>query len=159
MRLRFAGGVILPILAVALISPGCAEDTPYEGPPSQTLTGDWNFGVTIVEETGDCAGSNEPPWNALAEITQTGAAVVISSNWNSDGVDGPYAFVGTLDGMVIQAVGEYPEGGGTTSATYSLTVDANWNRMTGNEIWSWTSGESSCVDSRSVVVANRVNPD
>ncbi|MCL7976333.1 MAG: hypothetical protein M8863_03400 [marine benthic group bacterium] len=61
--------------------------------------------------------------------------------------------------MDIQAVGEYPEGGGTTSATYNLTVDANWNRMTGNEIWSWTDGVSSCVNSRSVVVANRVNPD
>jgi hypothetical protein len=159
MATRHLRWAAFPILTLAVITTlGCAEDTPYEGPASSTLTGDWNFGVTIVEETGVCAGNNEPPWNADAQITQTGVAVVISGNWNSTEGTGPHAFVGTLSGRDLEAVGSYPEGGGTTTATYNLVVDADWNRMTGNEIWTWTDGENSCVNSRSLVVANRVNP-
>jgi hypothetical protein len=158
MRLHFCGRVSLPILAIAFISLGCADDEPFTGPTASDLVGTWNFGVTITHETGDCVGDNEPPWNAEVVITRVGDAVTVTGDWHSNVGSGPHSFVGTLTGMHLEIVGAYPEGDGTTSATYELTVAADWNRMTGTETWTWTNGVLSCVDSQSLVVANRVNP-
>ena len=160
MHRHFCGRVSLSILALALVSLGCADDEPFVGPESDTLTGTWNFGVTIVLETGDCAGNNEPPWNAELEVTQTGNAVTVTGDWHSDPGTGPHTLGGTFDPDTRELVldGNYPEGGGTLLALYVLNVDADFNRMTGTETWTWTSATELCHDSRSNVVANRVNP-
>lgn len=158
MRLRFCGRVSLPILAVAFISLGCADDEPFTGPTSSDLEGTWNFGVTITHETGDCEGNNEPPWNAEVEITQVGDAVTVTGDWHSDPGTGTHTFAGTLSGNQLVLDGSYPEAGGTLLALYELTVNADFNRMEGTETWTWTSATELCHDSQSVVVANRVNP-
>lgn len=159
MATRHFRWAALPILTLALITfPGCAEDTPYEGPASVDIVGTWNFGVTIINETGVCAGSNEPPWNAEAEITVSGNDVTVMSNWNSDDGTGPHAFSGTLEGAQLSLDGSYPEGGGTTTAHFQLTVQSGNNRMEGTETWTWNGAVGSCVDSGSLVVVNRVNP-
>ena len=150
----------LPVLTLAVItSLSCAEDTPYEGPASVDIAGTWDFGVTIVNETGVCAGNNEPPWNAEAEITVVGNAVTVMSDWNSEPGTGPHAFTGTLAGTQVSLDGSYPEGQGTTTAHFQLTVQSGNNRMEGTETLTWNGGAiGDCVYSGSLVVVNRVNP-
>jgi len=158
MHLLFLSRISLPVVALAVLSVGCAEDTPFEGPASPELDGDWNFGVTIVNETGACAGNNEPPWNADAVITVAGNVVTISSDWNSNPDTGPHEFVGTIDGRHVTVAGSYPEGAGTTTATFDLTVQAGNNRMEGTETWTYDGAIGMCIDSGSLVVVNRINP-
>jgi hypothetical protein len=114
--------------------------------------------VTIITETGACAGNNEPPWNAEAEITVVGNAVTVMSDWNSNPDTGPHAFTGTLAGTQLSLDGSYPEGPGTTTAHFQLVVQPGNNRMEGTETWTWVGTTGSCVDSGSLVVVNRVNP-
>lgn len=155
---RWAGQAILTLAVITSL--GCADDEPFVGPESSTLTGTWNFGVTIFLETGDCAGNNEPPWNAEIEIVQdVDNSVTATGDWHSDPGTGPHTFAGTFDPDALTLVldGHYPEAGGTLLALYQLDVNPNYNRMEGTESWTWTSDMELCHDSQSTVVANRVN--
>lgn len=149
----------LPVLTLAVIaSLSCAEETPYEGPASGSIVGDWLFNVDISLETGVCDGNNEPDWHAEAVITVAGDAVTVMSDWNSNADTGPHAFTGTLTGNRLSLDGSYPEGPGMTTAHFDLIVEPDYNRMAGTETWTWTGDSGSCVDSRSNVSVNRVNP-
>jgi len=163
MSSNHLGRAALLILVPAILGLACGDSTEPEPenqqPPTSTLTGSWTFEVTITNETGDCAGNNEPPWEATVQITQTGNQVTATSDWNSDPGTGPHEFGGTLtdDNLVLD--GSYPEGAGTTLALYQLSVAADRNSMNGTETWSWFGEDALCHDSGSTVQATRIPPD
>lgn len=126
------------------------------GDPSPIdISGLWTINVTIVEETGMCAGNNEPPWTAVISVDMTGNQVIASGDWHSNAETGPHDFTGTIQGSVVTWSGSYPEGIGVLTATYTLDVINNGNGMTGNERWTWTGPDGSCPNSRSTVIATR----
>ncbi len=152
---------VLGLLAFA----ACGDDDDPGGPdggdpPIADLTGTWNLEVTIVLETGDCAGANEPPWSAVISIDQdANGNVTASGDWHANPGTGPHVFTGTIAGDEVTWIGSYPEGIGTLGAEYTLTVAADGNSMTGVELWTWTEdgGEGICPLSQSTVEATRID--
>ncbi len=146
-------GIAALVLLAACNSSSGPDDNGDPTPPD--LTGTWTITVNIVQETGICAGNNEPPWEAEVTIDMAGNQVTAVSDWHSDPLTGPHTFTGTIQGSVVTWSGSYPEGGGILTATYSLDVINNGNGMTGQETWTWTGQAGSCVNSRSTVIATR----
>jgi hypothetical protein len=71
------------------------------------------------------------------------------------GDSGPQNLNGNLTSGVVSVGGSYPEDGGTTTATHTLTVAPDEQSMSGTEAWSWTGPGGSCPESASDVDLTR----
>ena len=124
----------------------CVEpDPPKEALPG--VAGDWDFLVTV---TNLC--EPEAPWTARVTITQEGALLTVV------GLGGPNTWHGGVEGSSVEFGGDRPEGGGTTTAVWTMTLSEDGQTMEGIEIWSWSSPGGLCSGT-SVVTATRASDD
>jgi hypothetical protein len=157
--------VMLAMFSVTLL--GCGDDNPTD--PDTVIPaedpvdpeGAWIFEITVTDATQDCDGEEGEFSDNEITITITGGTAP-SFNVSASGFLGLAGNV--LDGtfnedtnrLVIS--GDYPEDGGTTSASHDLVATTD-NLMLGTETWGWTDGpNTSCPNSKSDVTAKRVIP-
>lgn len=114
--------------------------TPPDG--DLNLAGLWQF--TETQLTKSCGGL-APPETYPIYITQQGSTVTASA--------GPIDnFTGTLSGSNLQISGE-SNVGGITTVSMDLTVAADAQSVSGNLVWNWTDGTSSCSGTSTITGA------
>ncbi len=138
-----------------LVLAGCsspAGPSGNTGQPTQTnIAGVWLFKVNVTAANGACAGESGLSTETIT-ITQTGSAfpyAVAASGW----IGQPTSTISgslTATGMVLS--GSYPEDGGTTTTTHTLTR-TSLTTFTGTEAWSWTDGNGVCPNGAATVTA------
>jgi len=144
------------LLLVGLI--GCGGNE--EGTPQDPLAfnGVWSLTITVTAADGVCAG--DAGSSSTRDITVTVTAGVQAETYavSLSGFLGNPA--NKLTGVIadwpdVVVTGSYPEDGGTTTASYDLTVDLP-DHMAGTETWSWANSQGqSCPNGRSTVIATR----
>jgi len=137
---------------VALAGCGGADD----GTPDPTeFSGVWSLTVTVTAADGVCTGDAGSTSTRNITVAVTGSDEVSLSGFLGDPAN-------VLTGVItawprVMVSGSYPEDGGTTTASYDLTVDLP-DHLAGTEIWSWAGPQGqSCPNGRSSVTATRVN--
>ncbi len=134
---------------VSVSTLGCSED--LVDPEADGLSGSWTMVVDVTVATGACVGEELAPLDTLVvTLLQQGNSVTISGAF---GDAGPQNLNGNLTAGVVTVGGSYPEDGGTTTATHTLTVASDERSMDGTEAWSWTGPGGSCPGSASIVTA------
>lgn len=110
------------------------------------VAGVWNL---VVKEIDSSCGP-EPDWSSTVDIQQTACSL------ETFGIKGTsFAVPGSVVGNTVTiGPGTFPEGSGATTATYTLTVDSP-TRMTGQEIWVWTSPSKTCTGGTAALTAAR----
>jgi negative regulator of sigma E activity len=129
-------------------------------PPSTTqttdttpnLNGTWKFTITITQANGVCAGDVGHSSSRLIQITQSSYDVTLSGFLGNPAnkLTGNI----TLDGgaWIIKVSGSYPEDGGTTNSTHTLTL-TNATELNGQEDWTWSGTGESCPGGKATVKA------
>ncbi len=139
------------IATIAFAVVGCSDD-PVD-PGADSLSGAWTMIIDVTVATGVCAGEELEPVDTIqVTLTQQGNSVTISGPF---GDSGPQNLNGNLTSGVVSVGGSYPEDGGMTTATHTLTVAPDEQSMSGTEAWSWTGPGGSCPESASDVDATR----
>ena len=116
--------------------------------PIGDISGLWN--VETVVDRSDCGGgAAERDPDEIVTVTQSGSAITVTDS------DGPNT--GTLSGNRLSWSGSYPEDGGTTSVSFSLTVAPSCNSLSGTAPWSWSDGTFTCSGTTQVT-ATRLDP-
>jgi hypothetical protein len=118
-----------------LVTTGCGGGGSHLDPPATDLTGTWS-----VQETadGNCAGISYPQQSAYtATLAQTGNSVIMSTAANGSSS-------GTISGSHVSWNGSRPQESGTTSYSFSGTVDAAGNTISGSATWTWSGAGTSC---------------
>ena len=138
------------VATFALAAVGCSDD-PVDVDDT-SLSGGWTMIVDVTAATGACAGEELEPVDTIqVNITQQGNSMTITGPF---GDAGSQNLNGNLTSGVVSVGGSYPEDGGTTTATHTLTV-VSADSMSGTEAWSWTGPGGSCPGSTSDVAAFR----
>jgi hypothetical protein len=156
--------LVLALASFALVS-ACGDDYGDDDDPvTIDLNGAWTFTVDVTAANGVCEGEENDPVEPFA-------VDFIVVDQNDDGTyevsvtgdfgDAGGTIAGTVSGLpevgdVIVLSGDIPEDGGTTTSTYTLTVQST-TRLTGTEAWSWTGGGGTCEDGASTVVVEKVD--
>ena len=149
--MRLVASRLATVVTFALTAFGCSDD-PVD-PGASTLSGNWTMTVDVTVATGACAGEElEPVDTFKVSITQQGNSMTITGPFGDAGTQN---LNGNLTSGVVSVGGSYPEDGGTTTATHTLTVGKDENSMSGTEAWSWTGPGGSCPGSASIVTAFR----
>lgn len=100
-------------------------------------SGVWEFEVTNVRST---CGS-EGDWDSTVTITQTDCSVETTGFKNTS-----FIVAGNAVGSTVTiGPGNYPEAGGTTKATFTVTMTSD-TTMTGTESWTWSGPGGSCIN-------------
>ena len=96
------------------------------------VSGTWST-TEVVDDTG-CGGPIYTEYNTYT-VTQNGCNITVMP---SDGG----SFSGTVSGSQINWSGTWQEGGGTVTATISLTISGN--SLSGSSSWTWQEDGYSC---------------
>ena len=149
-------------LAVSLVLlPACGGDD--NEPVTIDLNGSWVFTVDVTVANGVCAGEEdavpEPFAVEFITIDSNGDGtydVTVTGDFGSDGgsVSGTVSGVPQVGDHIVLS-GSYPEDGGVTTTTHTLTVKSA-TRLEGTEAWSWEGTGGTCPNSASDVVVNKV---
>lgn len=119
-------GVVALVVGVA-----CNGEDPT-GPPGG-VHGNWSVNATI--DATQCAEG----------VYSDSYTISISQDGNDlDVTISGVQFTGTLNGAQGTWTGSYPEDGGTTTETYSVTFSNNNSTMTGGSNWTWSDGAFTC---------------
>jgi len=114
--------------------------------PVGDISGSWSVSSTV---DATACGDGIYVENYLLNVTsQSGNAITYTSNGNS--------FTGSLSGNKLTSSGSYPENGGTTTGSTTLTIDNVCSSLSGTASWSWTNGVTSCSGT-SQVSGTRIN--
>lgn len=128
MGLGRLAGCAATLAVVAFV--GCSTEP---SGPEGGVAGNWSVNATI---DGTQCGDPIITANFTIRISQTGNALAVTV----DGDD----FNGTLNGTQGTWSGSYPDTGGTTTETYTVTFAGNNTTMTGGSTWSWSDGTTTC---------------
>lgn len=102
--------------------------------PIGDITGSWS--VTSTDDATACGEGITVDYYSLNVTSQSGNKISYTSNGNN--------FTGTLSGNKLTSSGSYPEQGGTTTGSTTLTIDSTCSSFSGTGTWSWADGTSSC---------------
>ncbi|MFV2013995.1 MAG: fibronectin type III domain-containing protein [Candidatus Heimdallarchaeota archaeon] len=101
--------------------------------PIGDLTGSWS-----VTENVDATACGDGTYidNYMLNATQSGNSITVNTNTGN--------YTGRISGDSLTWNGSYPEAGGTTQTSVSLTVNASCNEISGTAVWTWTDGAITC---------------
>jgi hypothetical protein len=117
-------------------------------PECSDVSGVWNLSVTNV----DSSCGPEEPWSSIVTVSQNGCTLeAIGIKETTFIVNGS-----VVGNTATIGPGEFPDGEGTTSATYTLTLQPDGS-ATGFETWFWYAdgGGSYCTGGTADLTANR----
>ncbi len=107
----------------------------------QDVSGNWILAVSNISSS---CGDGED-WTSNITITQTGCSLETTGIKNTSSIVG-----GHINGFTFTiGPGAFPEDSGTTTATYTMTVEASGN-MKGNESWEWEADDGSTTCSAGI---------
>jgi hypothetical protein len=111
------------------------------------LNGVWNLEVFNVDST--CGP--ESSWSSTVTIVQEGDSL------ETTGIKGTsFIVTGSVVGETVTiGPGAFPEDGGTTTATYIMTINSD-TLMEGREEWTWTDGTITCSNGTATIRATRI---
>jgi len=111
------------------------------------ISGVWLLEVSNVNSTCGPEGS----WSSTITIVQEGALL------ETTGLKGTsFIVTGSVVGeTVIIGPGAFPEEGGTTTATYTMTIVSD-TLMEGAEAWTWTDGTDTCSNGTATIRATKI---
>jgi hypothetical protein len=121
-------------LAVAL---ACGDDDAPTGTTDLEVAGTWSI-TEVVSTSGACSSGTD---TYTATVTQSGTSITVNI--------GGLTYGGTLSGNSLSWSGSYPEDGGTTTTSISLTFASN-SSLSGSSSWSWTDGMESCTGTSTI---------
>lgn len=127
------------VIAVAfLLISGCGGGGGGGGAPAEPVgdvSGDWL--VESVVNRSACGGdSAERDPDEILSVTQSGSTITVTEEDST-------VNTGTLSGNQLSWSGSYFEDGGNVSVSFSLTVAADCNSLSGTAPWTWT-GSFTC---------------
>ncbi len=134
----FITGSIITMLSAC--SSGGGDSAPAT--PIGDITGSW-----LVTSTADATACGEGTYvmdYTLDVTSQSGSEISYTSKGNKKGKNFSNNFTGTLSGNKLTSSGSYPEDGGTTTGSTTLTIGSTCSYFSGTGTWSWTDGTSSC---------------
>jgi hypothetical protein len=107
----------------------------------------WKFEVSNVNSS--CGP--ESNWISTVTIVQEGDSL------ETTGIKGTsFIVTGSVDGMTVTiGPGGFSEDGGTTTATYILTIKSDTS-MEGREEWTWTDGTTTCSNGTATVKVTKI---
>ncbi|MEA2090747.1 MAG: hypothetical protein U9O83_00080, partial [Campylobacterota bacterium] len=110
------------------------------------VSGAWTL---FVGDINSSCGS-ESDWSSVITINQTVCSL------ETTGIKDSNATVkgSIVGGVVTIGPGKFSEGTGTTTALYTMKIQADGN-MIGNELWSWNDGFIYCTDGTAKVTATK----
>jgi uncharacterized repeat protein (TIGR02543 family) len=113
-----------------------------------SLTGVWKLEVFNVNSS--CGP--ESGWNSEVTIVQEGEEL------ETTGIKGTtFVVAGTVIGDTVTiGPGSFPDQGGTTTATYTMTIKTD-ALMEGTEQWTWTDGTTSCSGGTATIRMTRIS--
>lgn len=117
---------------------------------SVDVTGTWFWDVTNINST--CGP--EPGWTETVNYAQTVCSLVVTNFTNAIG-----PITGTVAGNVV-TIGPFTkqDGGGKTTATFTMTTAPNGLTMSGNESWTWVQdppGVGTCIGGVAAITATK----
>jgi uncharacterized repeat protein (TIGR02543 family) len=115
--------------------------------PIPNLNGVWKLEVFNINST--CGP--EPGWSSNVTIVQEGDSL------ETNGVKGTsFIVTGSIAGETVTiGPGAFPDGTGTTTATYIMTIKSD-TLMEGTEEWTWTDGTDTCSNGAATIRATRM---
>ena len=136
--------------------------TTTTAPPETTTTtavlmvdGVWSFTVDVTVATRGCRGEeNEKPYHRTVTIITDG------EKFTAVGLGNPrdeQVWEGEIEDNVIMFGGSRREDDGVTTALFTMTIDEQFETMTGIEEWTWKGPGGPCDDSLSEVTAARLS--
>jgi len=113
---------------------------------SSDLTGSgWSVAETgLTENCGD--GLSNVNYS-ITVISYSGGTITVSTPVGNQS--------GTYSGSNISYSGSYPEDGGTTTASASLTINSGYDELTGTSSWTWSDGSFTCNGTTSIVATRK----
>lgn len=100
------------------------------------VSGNWTFSVNNI----DSSCGPEEGWSTKVTINQTGCS--LDTIWHEE--TGDLKVPGSVTNETATVgPGDFPDGSGTTTATYTMTVSSEGS-MTGNESWTWSNTFNHC---------------
>jgi len=155
MRRNLFTGIGLAALAVVLSTGLIACNTEEVASQVYDINGVWEFELTPTTLSGACIAETDVSIQTIT-ITQ------VPAGEQGSNVDVTMrGFLGEPGNVLtggysgdVTASGSYPEDGGTTTTSYTLTP-ITADQMTGTESWSFVNGASTCPDNVTRVVATR----
>jgi uncharacterized repeat protein (TIGR02543 family) len=108
-----------------------------EAPPEiPNIAGVWRLDVTNI----DSSCGPEPGWSSNVTVVQD------DNTLETTGIKGStFVVTGSIDGDTVTiGPGAFPDAGGTTTATYTFTIESD-TYMEGTETWTWTDGMTTCT--------------
>ena len=140
-----SSGVTVVCVIVIVIVLVCGGDN--VSAPAADLNGNWYLEVWNVDST--CGPEND--WYSSVTIVQE------DNSLQTTGIKDYYEIVtGSINGdKVTIGPGDFPEDGGTTTATYIMTIKTD-DLMEGHEEWTWTNGVMTCSNGTATIRATRI---
>jgi len=123
------------------------------------IAGKWAFSTTVTAAGGQCSEEVGRVTNTTITVVQSGTAVDFSgwvgnpTSLLSGSISTPSALTGGK--WLITIKGTYPEDGGTTAATRTLTLDSPAT-MSGNETWSWSGPGGDCTGGLATMTVTKI---
>ncbi|MBW1768500.1 MAG: hypothetical protein JRJ65_15825 [Deltaproteobacteria bacterium] len=110
------------------------------------VSGTWTLVVSNVKSSCE----PEPGWSSIVTINQFDCSL------ETTGIKGTSVIViGSVDGDTVTiGPGFFKEGGGTTTATYTMTIAPDGS-MTGTESWTWSGPGGSCTGGTADLTATK----
>ena len=124
---------------------------------SLELSGNWSFTIAVTAAGGECISEVGQQSTRAITITQSATGAPDVFNIKMDGFVGVPGNIltGQLTGWSrVEVSGQYPEEGGITTSSHSLTVYTP-DEMGGLEQWSWTDPVVTCPGGLATVTATR----
>lgn len=157
-------GVLLAVLFLATLSACGNSDDPSEAVVD--ISGTWDFTIDVTVANGGCEGEEidgpDDPSTESIEVTvepaagQPGKVLVSMSGFLGDPANVASVVRDSVRlNSVVTVSGEWPEDGGTTVSSFTLTVKSA-DLMEGTEAWEfYFDGVKTCPNSASDVTAVR----
>lgn len=133
MRRLLSTALAVGIGTVFLMLPACDGDEPTNG-NGLNVAGTWTLQVT---EDGTACGDPIENYTTTLTVTQSGNNITVATEVGT--------FSGTLSGSRLTWSGSYPEDGGITTESVTVTFSGDGNSLQGSSTWSWTDGTFSCT--------------
>lgn len=140
--MKYCKILVITILSTLVLS-ACGSSSSSGGtqlqPPSTDLTGTWT--ITSGSPSNTCGDTNQSPIGGTVTVSQSGNTIS-SFMVNVGGISVDYS--GTISGNSINVSATYSEDAGTVNESFTGTVQADDNTVTGSDTWTWSDGASSC---------------